>query len=72
MPSRREQLEAVIKGLESQRPLLGEAVVEAALAPLRAELTALAARPDDEQSLKHVTVLFLDVCLLYTSPSPRD
>ncbi|MEO5881723.1 MAG: adenylate/guanylate cyclase domain-containing protein [Caldimonas sp.] len=61
MPSRREQLEGVIKGLESQRPLLGDAVVEAALAPLRAELTALAGRRDDEQSLKHVTVLFLDV-----------
>ena len=65
MASEREQLESVIRGLEAQRGLLGDAFVDAGLAPLRARLAALVeeAPPevDPEQSLKLVTILFLDV-----------
>jgi class 3 adenylate cyclase len=61
-----QQLEAVIDGLEAQRALLGNVLVDAALAPLRARLTALAdaqphARAGPEQTLKQVSVLFLDI-----------
>ena len=35
------QLEAAIAGLEASRPTLGDAVVDAALAPLQAQLSAL-------------------------------
>jgi class 3 adenylate cyclase len=58
-----QQIEAVIGGLESQRALMGDALVDAALAPLRARLLALSrAQPNDAaQTLKQVTVLFLDV-----------
>ena len=58
-----EQLEATIAALEAQRALLGDAVVDAALAPLRRELAAHAARaePPAHQQLKQVSVLFLDV-----------
>ncbi len=41
MASKREQLESVIRGLEAQRGLLGDAFVDAGLAPLRARLSAL-------------------------------
>lgn len=66
MTQEREQLEAGIAALEAQRALLGEAVAEAALQPLRARLAALAeATPDTvpraEQRLRQVTILFLDV-----------
>ncbi len=44
--------------LQAQRPVLGDAVVEAALAPLRAHLAALAA---PVQELRLVTLLVLDV-----------
>ena len=61
----REQLQVGIAALEAQRALLGDAVAEAALAPLRARLAALpllAAQPDSPtQILKQVTILFLDV-----------
>ena len=43
MSSEREQLEVVIQGLEAQRGLLGEAFVDAGLAPLRARLAAVVA-----------------------------
>jgi class 3 adenylate cyclase/tetratricopeptide (TPR) repeat protein len=58
-----QQLEGVIVGLESQRALLGDALVDAALVPLRAKLATLAAAQPSapfEQTLKQVTVLFLD------------
>ena len=63
MATEQERLQAGIAALESQRALLGDAVVEAALAPLRARLAALAAvQPAPAtQTLKQVTVLFLDV-----------
>ncbi len=59
------QLEAAIQGLEVQQAVLGDVVVDAAMAPLRARLTALAtaapALPGPAQTLKQVTILFLDV-----------
>ena len=65
MATEREQLQVGIAALEAQRALLGDAVAEAALAPLRARLAALpllAAQPDSPtQILKQVTILFLDV-----------
>jgi len=36
MAGERQQIENIIAGLESQRALLGDALVDAALAPLRA------------------------------------
>jgi len=61
----REQLERAIAALEAQRTLLGEAVVETAIAPLRQKLAALtapsSAAPAGEQQRKQVTVLFADV-----------
>ena len=60
-----DQIEAGIAALEAQRPLLGDAVVEMAVAPLRAKLAALTAPPAEppapEQQLKQATVLFTDV-----------
>ena len=58
MGSEREQIESVIRGLEAQRGLLGDAFVNAGLAPLRVRLSALKdeAPADDapEQTLKLV------------------
>lgn len=60
-----EQLVAAIAALEAQRSLLGDAVVEMAQAPLRARLSGSsdATQPQvpAQQTLKHVTILFLDV-----------
>ena len=64
MSSERQKIESAIRVLEAQRAMLGDAVVDAALAPLRAKLTALAAAPADslqDQTLKQVTILFLDI-----------
>src|SRR5271170_3995668 len=63
MSKEQQQIEAAIGGLESQRALLGDALVDAALEPLRARLVALSpAEPGaTAQTLKQVTVLFLDV-----------
>ncbi len=61
MPSEREQLQAAIDGLEAQRGLLGDAFVDAGLVRLRARLTELAADAGASQTLKQVTILFLDV-----------
>src|SRR5690349_6628304 len=64
MSTERQQLEATIAGLEAQRALLGNAVVNAAIAPLRAKLISLTARPVDDpqpQTLKQVTILFADI-----------
>ncbi len=69
----REQLEQAIAALEAQRALLGDAVVDVAVAPLREKLAALQAPPPSsphvgempgettEQQRKQVTVLFADV-----------
>ena len=42
MSTERQQLEATIAGLEAQRALLGDAMVDGALVPLRARLATLA------------------------------
>ena len=68
------QLLALAGELEAQRQLLGDAVVESALAALNLKLAALAAAPaaaraeapsadsrPDTQTLKQVTILFLDI-----------
>jgi class 3 adenylate cyclase/tetratricopeptide (TPR) repeat protein len=62
MNERLGQLSAAIAALEAQRALLGDAVVDVALAPLRRELAALSAPESSAvQKLKQVTVLFVDV-----------
>jgi class 3 adenylate cyclase/tetratricopeptide (TPR) repeat protein len=61
---RTAQIEATIAGLEAQRPHLGDALVDAALAPLRQRLDALnaaAGGAPERQSLRQVSVLFMDV-----------
>ncbi len=67
----REQLEAAIAALTVQRALLGDAVVEAALAPMRARLAALQAPPPEEQR-KLLTVLFADVSGFTAMSEARD
>jgi class 3 adenylate cyclase len=49
-----DPIEKAIAALEAQRPLLGDAAVDAAIAPLRAALAPA-------QTLRQVSVLFLDV-----------
>jgi class 3 adenylate cyclase len=67
MASERKQLEALIRGLEAQRQLLGDAYVDTGLAPLRARLAALPGAEtagiaeQAEQALRLVTILFLDI-----------
>ena len=57
-----QQLKIAIEALESQRAALGDAVVDAALGPLRERLVRLQAQAvPDGQSLRQVSVLFLDV-----------
>jgi len=59
-----EQLEQAIAALETQRTILGDAVVDAALGPMREKLAALQSKsqlPKDVQQRKQVTVLFGDV-----------
>jgi class 3 adenylate cyclase/tetratricopeptide (TPR) repeat protein len=62
MSSDRAQLEQAITALEAQRGILGDAVVETAVAPLKEKLAALIgpAQSSTEQR-KLVTVLFADV-----------
>lgn len=60
----RAQLQAGIAALQAQRAVLGDAVVDALLAPARARLEALLQAeqpPEPAQVLKQVTILFLDV-----------
>lgn len=52
----REQLEKAIQALEAQRPTLGDAAVDAAIAGLQARLSNL-----ETQTRKQVTVIFADV-----------
>src|SRR5918912_2884485 len=57
-----EQLEQGIAALEAQRAILGDAVVNAALGPVREKLAALkAAQVPTEQQRKLATILFADV-----------
>jgi class 3 adenylate cyclase/predicted ATPase len=60
----REQLEQAITALEAQRTFLGDAVVDAALGPMREKLAALQGKlqlPEEKQQRKQITVLFADV-----------
>jgi class 3 adenylate cyclase/tetratricopeptide (TPR) repeat protein len=57
----RSDIEAAIAALEAQRDLLGNAVVDIALAPLRERLNALDAADPRDEALRIVSVLFLDV-----------
>lgn len=63
MPDKRlkevEQIEQALAALEAQRPLLGDEVVETALAPLQEKLAALRARGEGQR--KQLTVLFARV-----------
>ena len=67
MQFEQQQLTTAIAALEAQRELLGSAVVDTALAPLRERLAKLTGQPGDDhsgeskQSLKQVSVLFADV-----------
>jgi len=65
-------LEAAIAALEAQRPLLGDATIELATAPLRQQLAALLEKTRVSSSLagerKFVTVMFADMLALRHSP----
>ncbi|MEP7058076.1 MAG: adenylate/guanylate cyclase domain-containing protein [Caldimonas sp.] len=59
-----QQLHASIAALERQRASLGDAVVDSALAPMRARIEALQAAdalPAAAHTLKQVSILFMDV-----------
>jgi class 3 adenylate cyclase len=55
-----DSIKQAMIALEAQRPVLGDAVVDTALAPLREKLASLQPRPAAEQR-KLVTVLFADL-----------
>ncbi len=68
MSNELEQIEAAIAALQAQRKVIGPALAQAALAPLRARLEQVVAASaggltveTEGQSLRQVTVLFLDV-----------
>ena len=66
-PDLRQGLEAAIAALQERRALLGDALVDAALAPLLERLAALSAQPpsaapaEPSRRLRQVSVLFLDI-----------
>ncbi|WP_326539789.1 ATP-binding protein [Pseudorhodoferax sp.] len=59
-PQSAQALQAAIDELESRRSVLGDALVDAALGPLRQRL-ALQAPAGPERRLRQVSVLFLDI-----------
>ena len=67
MSLEQQQLEAAIAALETQRAVLGDAVVESLMAPARLRLAALMEAPGElasagtAPSLKQVSILFVDV-----------
>ena len=65
MTPEQQQLETAIAALDAQRSVLGDAVVESLLAAARSQLAALttpnAALAAHAQTLKQVSILFLDV-----------
>jgi class 3 adenylate cyclase len=65
----REELEEAIAALERQRAVIGDAVVDTALATLRAKLARL---DTPEQQLKPVTILFTDVVGSMALSQPLD
>ena len=58
--------------IESQRPVLGDAVVDAALMAMHAQLATLEAFPSVEQQRKQATVLFADVVGFTTLAETKD
>ncbi len=64
-PTHLEQVRTAMAALEAQRALLGEAVVETALAGLRQQLAALeaaaAAAPEPLEERRLLTILFIDI-----------
>ena len=56
-----QQLEQAIAALEAQRAILGDAVVDAALTPMRAKLSGLEKASKATQQRKLATVLFMDI-----------
>jgi predicted ATPase/class 3 adenylate cyclase len=56
-----EQIEKAIAALEAQRPLLGDAVIDTAVTPLRQKLATLTHTPPESDELKRVSILFADV-----------
>jgi ABC-type oligopeptide transport system substrate-binding subunit/class 3 adenylate cyclase len=56
-----EQVKAAIAALEAQRSILGDAVVETALAPLREKLTALTRAAPEVDERKRISILFSDL-----------
>ena len=67
----RQELENAIATLESQRATMGDSVVDAALAPMRARLAELRARPAGGQR-KLDTILFADLVGFTTMAEQRD
>ncbi len=61
VPTDTSKIEAAIDALLAQRATLGDAVVELAVAPLRSQLAALDERSAPDQSLRFVTIVFMDV-----------
>ena len=59
MTTERDQLVAALAALPGRRALLGDAVVETALGPMRAKLATL--QPPQGEQRKQITVLFADV-----------
>jgi class 3 adenylate cyclase len=58
----RQQLQQAIAALEAQRALLGDAVVDAALASMQEKLARLDIQERDKTPhLKFVTILFTDI-----------
>ena len=66
------QLRAAMAALEAQRSLLGDAVVDAALTAMRAQLDAHPPLPPAEQQRKQATVLFADVVGFTTLSETKD
>ena len=56
-----EHLEQAIAALEGQRSVLGDVVVDVALAPMRAKLEDLRTQEASQQKRRQITVLFADV-----------
>ena len=64
MANERKRIEAAIGVLEAQRSVLGDAVVDTAIGPLRAKLAEFAERTSEDaptQSLKLTTILVVDI-----------
>jgi class 3 adenylate cyclase/tetratricopeptide (TPR) repeat protein len=66
------QVEAAIAALSAQRSILGDAVVDTALGPLRDKLASLLAQSQPGQQRKLATVLFADVSGFTALSEMRD